>query len=150
VPPVTNSTNTIEKALSYFSNLGEAERTAFYTLRCAFAHDYSLYNINNSRSQYTHQFAVGQGTNRPIVTLPQQPWDGKPDNRKPTNQTTVNLEAFCDLVEEICQQLFSLAQNQGLEVVLAGGSDELLQRYSISYRFKSEHQLAKGFCYTAA
>lgn len=125
--------NTIERALLYFSALSQAERQAIYALRCAFTHDYSLYNINKVRPQYAHQFAVEEGANRPVVILPQQQWDGDPAHRNQANQTTVNLEALGDLVEGICQKLFSLAQNQKLELVLKGGAEELLDRYWFAY-----------------
>ena len=42
----------------------------------------------------------------------------------------MNLETFGDLAEEIVKKLFVLAQKVELEVVLPGGSDELLDRYT--------------------
>lgn len=132
IPPVSG--NTIEKALSYFSNLNQAERNALYALRCAFAHDYSLYNVNSKKPEYTHQFGVGVGTNAPVVTLPQQAWDGDYNRKPDISKTIINLEAFGDLVEDVFRQLWQLAESQQLEVVLEGGSDALLQRYAFFYR----------------
>ncbi|MDQ3848433.1 MAG: hypothetical protein M3261_05710 [Thermoproteota archaeon] len=121
--------NTIEKALTYFSNLSSDERCALYALRCAFAHDYSLYNINPRNPRYTHQFAVKVGPG-PVITLPTQSWDGDYSHKTTENQTVVNLEAFGDLVEDICLKIFDLANRKELTVVLPGGSDELVQRYA--------------------
>ncbi len=122
--------NTIRKALRYFSTLPDNEIDAIYALCCAFAHDFSLYNINTREPSLTHRFQVGVGGSMNVVTLPTTPWDGDYRNRAKDNVTTINLEAFGDLVEGICNQLTRLIQSDDLEVVLAGGTDELLQRYS--------------------
>jgi hypothetical protein len=91
--------NTIRTALKYFSNLSDDEIDALYALRCAFAHDYSLYNIpSNRRRSLQHQFAVGVGAG-PIVSFPKMPWDGDYNNKTAENETVINLEAFGDLVE---------------------------------------------------
>jgi hypothetical protein len=123
--------NTIRKALKYFKNLPDPEIDAVYALRCAFAHDYSLYNIpNNGNTSLTHQFGVCKSSDAPFVTLPQKQWDGNYENKNESNKTTINLEALGDNVEQICAQLFDLANKNELEVTLKNGSDELLQRYS--------------------
>ena len=130
ISAATVSENTITKALKYFSTLPEKEIDAIYALRCAFAHDYSLYNINRSKPSLTHHFKVHQSPTFPLVKLPQQQWDGDYTNMNDRNKTTINLEALGDLVETICAQLFALASQNDLEVTLIGGTDELLQRYS--------------------
>ena len=122
--------NTITKALAYFSVLPRPEIDALYALRCAFAHDYSLYNVNSKNLSLQHQFAVGVGGAMKVVGLPTTPWDGDYNHKSPINRTIVNLEAFGDLIEGIVTRLIALAKAQDLEVVLAGGSDELLDRYS--------------------
>ncbi len=124
------SGNSIRKALRYFTTLPDAEIDALYALRCAFAHDFSLYNINHNTPSLTHRFQVGVGGAMKAVLLPMVRWDGDYSNRTVNNVTTVNLEGFGDLVENICRQLSDLADKGELEVVLCGGSDELLQRYS--------------------
>jgi len=121
--------NTITKALKYFTSLSDAEIDAIYALRCAFAHDYSLYNINN-RPSLTHRFQVTAGGSLKLVDLPNIVWDGDYANKSPDNVTTINLESFGNMVESICSNIFTLANNNGLEVVLIDGTDELLQRYS--------------------
>jgi hypothetical protein len=121
--------NTIKKALKYFTTLSDPEIDAVYALRCAFAHDYSLYNIHSNPS-LTHHFGVCQNPVTRFVTLPQEQWDGNYENKNDRNITTINLEALGDTIEQICAQLFELANKNELEVILIGGSDELLQRYS--------------------
>jgi hypothetical protein len=124
------SENSITRVLTYFSALPRPEIDALYALRCAFAHDYSLYNINSKNPSLQHQFAVGIGGGMNVVGLPKSPWDGNYNHKAPDNRTIVNLEAFGDLVEDVVSKLTALAKSQGLEVVLQGGSDELLDRYS--------------------
>ncbi len=122
--------NSIRCALKYFTSLSDDEIDALYALRCAFAHDYSLYNINKSRPNLTHCFKVNANANDPLVRLPPMPWDGDYQNKSKNNHTQINLQAFGDLVESICTKLFNLANNDDLEVTLPNGSDELLQRYA--------------------
>lgn len=125
-----NNENSISKALKYFTNIPHAEVDAIYALRNAFAHDYSLYNINNNKPSYTHHFTVIQSPVHPLVRLPQTQWDGNIANRTQANLTVVNLEALGDTVEHISSTLLQLANNNNVEVTLPGGSDELIQRYS--------------------
>lgn len=127
--PIING-NSISKALKYFTNLSDLEVDAVYALRNAFAHDYSLFNINNNHPTYTHHYTVIQSPTQPFVRLPQNQWDGNHLNRTNSNLTIINLEALGDTVEQICAQLFQLSSNNELEVTLQGGSDELVRRYS--------------------
>jgi hypothetical protein len=123
--------NSIRKALKYFSNLSDDEIEALYALRCCFAHDFSLHNINREKQSRTHRFRVGVGASAPIVALPSVRWDENYQSKNQDNFTAINLEAFGDLVESICHQLLILASSDDLEIVLPGGSGELLHRYSI-------------------
>jgi hypothetical protein len=123
--------NSIRKALKYFSNLSDDEIEGLYALRCCFAHDFSLHNVNKERQSRTHRFRVGIGTSTHIVMVPSVRWDGDYESKSLDDLTAVNLEAFGDLVENICQQLSTLADTDELEIVLPGGSEELLHRYSI-------------------
>ena len=125
------SGTSIHKALRYFTNLTNGEIEALYALRCSFAHDFSLHNINENRASRTHRFRVGVGSSKRIVVLPSVRWDGNYESKNLEDFTTINLEGFGDLVENICQQLCILVDNDELDVVLPGGSNELLHRYSI-------------------
>jgi hypothetical protein len=118
----------IVRALRHFTNLGTEEIDAIYALRCGFAHDYSLVNINAGKPELTHHFLVYNGPGQ-VVTLPRKRWDGDYSHRTAENQTRINLEALGDLVEGVCAVLHELAQKDDLEIVLSGGSDELLRRY---------------------
>ena len=128
---VINNENAISKSLRYFAtHIPIPEVDAIYALRNAFAHDYSLYNINPNRPSYTHHFTVIQSPVRPLVVLPQTQWDADINNRTQNNVTIVNLEALGDTAEQICATLVQLANNNDLQVMLAEGSDELILRYS--------------------
>ena len=118
----------ILKALAYFSKLPEPERQVLYALRCAFAYDYSLYN--KGKPTRTHYFNLVTGDGLPLVSMPKVPWTGDHKRKSHDNVTIVCLTAFGDLVEDICIKLINLAVNDQIEVVLPGGSDELLDRYS--------------------
>jgi hypothetical protein len=121
--------NSIHKALTYFTTLGSADIEALYALRCAFAHDYSLINVNPNNGHLTHRFHVWDGPSGSVVTLPKVPWDGNFETKSAENVTSVNLEKLGDLVEEICLMLRSLAEAKELELELRGGPDELMHRY---------------------
>lgn len=125
--------NSISQALSYFSSLSAAEIDALYALRNAFAHDYSLYNVNPKKPSLTHRFELDPNSPA-LVLLPTIPWSGDFTNMPPGTATVVNLVLFGDLVEEVCQKLFSLANTNTLDVTLPGGSDELLRRYGVLSR----------------
>jgi hypothetical protein len=126
--------NAIVKALRYFLNLNDNEINEIYALRCAFAHDYSLFNINQGNPDLTHYFVVTQGDQPPLVTLPQVQWDGDHNNRTALNVTIINLEKLGDLIEGICEELRQRSNGQTLEITLADGSDELIHRYSFYTR----------------
>ena len=123
----------IEKALRYFTDLGEREICALYALRNAFFHDFALVNNNNDRPCLQHVFLVDAHETNPIVILPENNWDGKMSSRNSKNATYVNLQAVGDLVEKIYQNLLELHDKKQLAVELEGGEDELINRYSFSY-----------------
>ena len=122
----------IRQALKHFSRLGDPEIDALYALRCAFAHDYSLINVNAQEPSLTHVFAVGQGATPTVVSLPATRWNG--DLAAPGShcQTVVSLEAFGDLVEDVVARLRDAAARGDLEILLPEGSDELVRRYLFS------------------
>lgn len=66
----------------------------------------------------------------PIVQLPEEQWDGVYKHQNQKNITTINLKAFRDLVEQIHINLLELAGVDNLEIVLKGGYNELLMKYS--------------------
>jgi hypothetical protein len=128
--------NSITKALKYFSKLSDQEIDAIYALRCAFSHDYSLYNLGSKPSLKCH-FAVTKDPRFPLVSLPKTQWDGDYKNRTEGSKTTINLEKLGDLVENVCLRLVYLVNEKNLKIVLKGGKEELLNRYSfIAYNPK--------------
>jgi hypothetical protein len=124
----TLSGNAINRALGYFTGLIQAEIDAIYALRCAFAHDYSLYNTH-TRQSLQHCFIVWEGQG-PLVRFPTVPWDGDYNNLSPDRMTHINLEVLGDLVEDVYRRLVQLSQVDALEIILIGGADELVRRYS--------------------
>ncbi len=127
---VHGNENGIKKALKFFSGLSKEEIDALYALRCAFAHDFSLSNIKTLTSKSAHHFRVTEGAGTPLVLFPKEPWDGNYQNIKPETTTTVNLELFGDMVEDLIINLKQMAQKDQIEIALKGGAEELEKRYS--------------------
>ena len=121
--------NPIARALHRFTSLPDDEIGALCALRCAFAHDYSLYNINPGKPKLTHRFRVS-ARSTPVVRLPKVRWDGDYAKCTPDNETNIGLEAFGDLVEGVCRKILDLPAGEQLKIVLKGGSDELVNRYA--------------------
>jgi hypothetical protein len=109
-------------ALTYFSSLSSDEISAIYALRCAFFHDFSLYNKHDN-PKLQHTFAVENHPTNPVVILPKSNWDGKMSSRTSDNNTHVNLRKFGDLVEEIYENLISLETKTELILELPGGDE---------------------------
>ncbi|MCP5481358.1 MAG: hypothetical protein H7A21_08000 [Spirochaetales bacterium] len=119
----------VDRALEDFAGLQEPQRRAIYALRCAFAHDYSLINIDAAQPLLQHHFIVSANAIHPLVTLPVQQWDGQYESRNAQNVTRINLRTLGDTVEQIISRLLSDAANSQLELRLQGGADELRNRY---------------------
>jgi hypothetical protein len=124
--------NDIYKALHYFTKpkLKEAEIWAIYALRCAFAHDYSLYNRNGEHPERQHRFAVSQGRTT-LVELPTTQWNGEYDNQDVQCLTKIDLQQLGDLVEDVVRRVRILAEQHKLEIVLGGREAELSSRYTL-------------------
>lgn len=128
----TNKSGII-KALKNFSNLTDDEIGAIYALRISFAHDYSLQNTNDQNPNMTHHFYVYKSDDSAIVVLPKQKWDGKSDKTAP-NRTYINLQAFGDMTEKLISDLIKSVDDNKIEIILDGGKDELIDKYSFVAR----------------
>jgi len=128
VDPVVG--NSFIKALKYFSSLPNTCIEALYALRCAFAHDFSLFNRNTENELRMHRFEVRIGNSEDVVVFPPVRWDGNFSNIHDDNTTIIYLDTFGLLVETLCAKLYSLYTSGELEVTLPGKTDELFYRYS--------------------
>lgn len=129
--------NSIIKALSYFTLLSNKEINAIYALRCAFSHDYSLFNIgpkgeNDSLTQHFTVTGLGYNT---LICLPTQQWNGKHEDKSFENRTVINLIKLGDLIEAIYSALVEFFNANGLIIELKGGHTELKDRY-LMYAYK--------------
>ncbi len=130
-------TNSIEKALFYFSDLEDDSRKALYALRCAFLHDLSLLNLDDMRKgkpprqKYVHHFLVYDHPTEGTIELPANEWQGVIADRTNDNGTKVNLEWFGNLVEDVYKKLLSLEEDNLLELLLEEA--QFKARYFISY-----------------
>ncbi|MDP3442663.1 MAG: hypothetical protein Q8T08_07335 [Ignavibacteria bacterium] len=123
---INENISAIKKCLKYFTRLGDEEIDTIYALRNAFFHDYSIFNKYNGKNTIFHLF---HSPIEPLLKAPKEKWDGDYNNVKPECVTWANLEAICDLVEKIYEELQQLASNNQLEIELDGGHKELLRRY---------------------
>jgi hypothetical protein len=127
-----SSVGGMRNALQDFAHMPRLEVDALYALRCALAHDFALLNIGPP--QLTHHFALSANRVDAPVTLPTNQWNGDLDHRSTDSQTTINLWAVGDTVETIVETISEMVQSGDISVKLQGGTDELLQRYSIIER----------------
>lgn len=134
--------NEVQKALYYFSNgLNSKEVDAIYALRCCLAHDFNLCNINDKNLSLTHHFSISYGSQERVIKLPKISWDGNYENRTDDNRTFIDVEQLCNLIESALCKLFALRDQNQLDCILHGGTDELLQRYGMFAR--GEHKVIK-------
>jgi hypothetical protein len=125
--------NPFLRALIHFSTVtDDLERKALYALRCAFAHDYSLFN-NSWTDELRHAFHLSVSPTDPVVRLPPQRWGGNypplPEGVPHWQITWVNLQAVGDVVEGVVQQVRNLHAADQLELRL--GLSEFEMRYGM-------------------
>lgn len=133
-PARSEATNSLVYALQSFTSLSSHEIAAVYALRCAFAHDFSLFNVH-TKPELTHYFRLFAETDQPMIQLPARGWSGDHNDRPSECWTAIGLTLLCDLVESICSDLRSLAERGEIEVSLVGGPAELQSRYMVMKRF---------------
>jgi hypothetical protein len=139
-PPGTTPTAACGRSLLdalhwWYRELPEREAKALYALRCAFAHDYSLWNKNSTDPELQHCFVVDRDPVR-FVHLATVQWN-PPDPPTPKNQTIVSLRRLGDVCEEIVSRVRKAAGDDEVEIMLPGGVTELEYRYSITFRYKA-------------
>jgi len=128
-PTIEANKSGIIKALKNFTDLTDNQIDAIYALRNSFAHDYSLQNVGK-RQGLIHHSSVDNSDTKPAIILPQQNWDGLMNTKTPQNATYINLQALGDIVERLILNLIDLNDNNGLEIILPGGKEELIARFS--------------------
>lgn len=130
--------NPFVHALEVFTDLKTGEIAALYALRCAFAHDFSLYNIHPSKPELTHYFNLLIDADAPLVRPATTPWLGNYKHRPPECATAVGLTRIGDLVEGVYADLLRLARHDELTIRLEGGPEELDDRYSLMKNLKQQ------------
>jgi hypothetical protein len=124
-------------ALETFGGLTRQEISALYSLRCGFAHDFSLYNVHPTKPELTHYFHLCVDNDAPLVLPAKKPWDGNYRRTPPECATAVGLTRLGDLVEDIYVNLQRLAKSRDLQIRLSGGGVELNDRYGVMKTSKS-------------
>lgn len=119
----------VASALVNFGGVRRQEARALYALRCALAHDFGLQNRNEKKRDLQHQFRLIAVPGGPLVRLPAEIWSGNRSDR--THVTDVNLYELAEVSERVAKDVIDKGRNGCLELILDGGSDELLDRYSM-------------------
>jgi len=127
--------NSIEYAVNTFAldliDFDSQKASALYALRCAFAHDFNLLNVNEKKLHLQHKFNVYAEPTQNIVTMPKEPWDGKIASKSfkdLSNVTFVNLWAFGDMVEEIFVRVIDGISDGTLEIQM--DTPTLINKYT--------------------
>jgi hypothetical protein len=96
----------LEKAIRQFapSAATKSERQVLYALRCAFAHDFGLFNVRGV-PPYRRVFRLDDAPGGPLVSWPRVPWTGKVMDARLETSTTVNLVAFAEVVEAVVRSV---------------------------------------------
>jgi len=124
-----NQSKAILRALEWWApGVTEKEGKAIYALRCALAHDYSLFNQNND-PDLQHKFRLHRGQ-RSLIQLPAQPWQGNSDSSSTHNQTTVSLRVLGDSVEQVVSEVVKAHDRGELQIGNNLQPANMLQRYS--------------------
>lgn len=135
-PSALAQNNPFVHALEVFADLKKEEISALYALRCAFAHDFSLYNIHPTKPELTHYFNLLIDDDAPLVQSAKTTWPGDYKHRPPECATAIGLARIGDLVEGIYADLLRFARNGELAIRLEGGPEELYDRYSVMKNLK--------------
>jgi hypothetical protein len=132
--PATDSEKVIH-ALRTFTNLSDdKEIQALYALRCAFAHDFCLFNRDHSgkHPDRQHAFNLGVDPSIPLIQLPKKRWSGDYSPPPPPEEITfVNLRLLGDLVEEIVANLRARYESGTLDIRMK--VDDFHVRYQMMY-----------------
>jgi hypothetical protein len=118
----------ILRALEWWSpGVTEKGRKAIYALRCALAHDYSLFNPNSRDPDLQHEFRLHRGKGH-LVQLPAHSWQGNYSGLQ--DPTTVSLAVLGDRVEQVVLEVVAAHSRGELRIGNGLTRTGLLQRYS--------------------
>ncbi|MHB1535291.1 MAG: hypothetical protein ACYC1D_11930 [Acidimicrobiales bacterium] len=70
----------LEKAIRQFAPRVATgrQRKVLYALRCAWVHEFGLFNVNGRNTAYQHCFGLDDDASAPLVRWPGRRWDGVP------------------------------------------------------------------------
>jgi hypothetical protein len=128
--PAPTGGSSICKALEWFApHHIEKGRKAIYALRCALAHDYSLFNNHRNDPDMRHEFALHRGEGR-VVQLPPISWSGSYTTleRYPTE---ISLRALGDDIEYVVRRVLDCYEHGDLTIGAGISAEELTLRYSL-------------------
>jgi len=98
----------LETALRHFagSSTTVQQRKVLYALRCAFAHEYGLFNRGYDREKvYRRVFRLDDNPLAPLIKWPARPWSGDYKLANSTASTTVGIVAVGNICEEVVKSV---------------------------------------------
>lgn len=99
----------LEKAIRQFAPTAATprERQVLYALRCAFAHEFGLFNKGNGKPPYCRVFRLDDDpSGKPLVKPPSHHWNGRFTVASVKSAyTTVNLIGVADVAEQVIQSV---------------------------------------------
>lgn len=121
----------LERAIRQFApnRTTPYQRNTLYALRCAFAHEFGLFNIRRNRPSYQHLFRLDDDPTCSLVKRPARRWSGDYNDTGIAVSTTVGLIALGDLTEEVVRSVRTHSNQTTLRSRLAPG--ELQRRFSV-------------------
>lgn len=119
----------LEKAIRQFvpSAATQKQRKVLYALRCAWVHEFGLFNTNKRNTAYQHCFWLNGDASAPLVKWPRRPWDGETLHAERATSTIVGLPALGTLAEEVVRSVRAHSNNTALRSEM--GTEELRRRF---------------------
>ena len=120
----TNKGSELHKALKYFSTLNGAQIQIIRALRNSLLHQFSL-------ATDKHKFVLSIENSPIIIKMPTIKWEGKFNEEREENETTIYISKLIELVESVFQKLLEEKANNNLDLVIHN-HNELLAKYTIT------------------
>ena len=119
----------LEKAIRQFapSSATPRERKVLYALRCAWVHEFGLFNKNPKNVAYQHCFGLEDDLSASLVKWPGRRWDGDTMSAGATTSTTVGLPALGNLTEEVVRSV--RVHSNATQLRAEMGTEELRKRF---------------------
>lgn len=133
----TKKNNNIYRALKQFSpTISEKDIDTIIALRNSLAHNYGLVNIPKSEKENStkrHKFILLHSESSFLIKYPTTIWNGDFNEKSEDTSTQISTINLINLIEQTYKNLVKESENNGIELKLSGGIEELKSRFTIMY-----------------